>query len=249
LIDKKSANDEVHSVLVIGGLNVDVIRKDIKNLHISVMPPNGRVRVAIPAHINDDRVRSAIVSKLAWIKKQQADFEKQPRQSEREMVSGESHYFLGRRYRLEVIEVTGKSHIALNGNNTLLLSTSTDTSKEKRLKLLDEWYREQIKRRLPALLNKWQAIVGVEPNHCGIRKMKTKWGSCNTSEKRIWLNLELAKKPPECLEYILVHELVHLLERHHNRRFKAFMDEFMPKWSLHRDTLNSSPLANENWIY
>jgi predicted metal-dependent hydrolase len=249
LIDKKSANDEVHSVLVIGGLNVDVIRKDIKNLHISVMPPNGRVRVAIPAHINDDRVRSAIVSKLAWIKKQQADFEKQPRQSEREMVSGESHYFLGRRYRLEVIEVTGKPHIALNGNNTLLLSTSTDTSKEKRLKLLDEWYREQIKRRLPALLNKWQAIVGVEPNHCGIRKMKTKWGSCNTSEKRIWLNLELAKKPPECLEYILVHELVHLLERHHNRRFKAFMDEFMPKWSLHRDTLNSSPLANESWIY
>jgi predicted metal-dependent hydrolase len=249
LIDKKSANDEVHSVLVIGGLNVDVIRKDIKNLHISVMPPNGRVRVAIPAHINDDRVRSAIVSKLAWIKKQQADFEKQPRQSEREMVSGESHYFLGRRYRLEVTEVTGKSHIALNGNNTLLLSTSTDTSKEKRLKLLDEWYREQIKRRLPALLNKWQAIVGVEPNHCGIRKMKTKWGSCNTSEKRIWLNLELAKKPPECLEYILVHELVHLLERHHNRRFKAFMDEYMPKWSLHRNTLNSSPLANENWIY
>jgi predicted metal-dependent hydrolase len=249
LIDKKSANDEVHSVLVIGGLNVDIIRKDIKNLHISVMPPNGRVRVAIPAHINDDRVRSAIVSKLAWIKKQQADFEKQPRQSEREMVSGESHYFLGRRYRLEVIEVTGKPHIALNGNNTLLLSTSTDTSKEKRLKLLDEWYREQIKRRLPALLNKWQAIVGVEPNHCGIRKMKTKWGSCNTSEKRIWLNLELAKKPPECLEYILVHELVHLLERHHNRRFKAFMDEYMPKWSLHRNTLNSSPLANENWIY
>jgi predicted metal-dependent hydrolase len=249
LIDKKSANDEVHSVLVIGGLNVDVIRKDIKNLHISVMPPNGRVRVAIPAHINDDRVRSAIVSKLAWIKKQQADFEKQPRQSEREMVSGESHYFWGRRYRLEVIEVTGKSHITLNGNNTLVLSTTTDTSKEKRLKLLDEWYREQIKRRLPALLNKWQAIVGVEPSHCGIRKMKTKWGSCNTSDKRIWLNLELAKKPPECLEYILVHELVHLLERHHNRRFKAFMDEFMPKWSLHRDTLNSSPLANESWIY
>jgi predicted metal-dependent hydrolase len=249
LIDKNSTNDEVHSVLVIGGLNVDVIRKDIKNLHISVMPPNGRVRVAIPAHINDDRVRSAIVSKLAWIKKQQADFEKQPRQSEREMVSGESHYFLGRRYRLEVIEVTGKPHIALNGNNTLLLSTSTDTSKEKRLKLLDEWYREQIKRRLPAILTKWQAIVGVEPNHCGIRKMKTKWGSCNTSEKRIWLNLELAKKPPECLEYILVHELVHLLERHHNRRFKAFMDEYMPKWSLHRNTLNSSPLANENWIY
>lgn len=247
--EKKLANDEVHSVLVIGGLNVDVIRKDIKNLHISVMPPNGRVRVAIPAHINDDRVRGAIVSKLSWIKKQQADFEKQPRQSEREMVPGESHYFFGRRYRLEVIEIFGKPHFALKGNNTLLLSTPTDTSKEKRLKLLDDWYREQIKERVPALLAKWQAVVNVEASHCGIRKMKTKWGSCNTSDKRIWLNLELAKKPPECLEYILVHELVHLLERHHNRRFKAFMDEFMPNWSLHRDTLNSSPLANENWVY
>jgi predicted metal-dependent hydrolase len=248
-MSKKLTNDEVHSVLVIGGLNVEVIRKDIKNLHISVMPPNGRVRVAIPAHVNDDRVRGAVVSKLAWIKKQQSDFEKQPRQSEREMVSGESHYFFGRRYRLEVVEVTGKSNLAIKGNSTLLLSTPADTSKEKRLKLLDEWYREQIKERLPALLTKWQAVVGVEAHHCGIRKMKTKWGSCNTSDKRIWLNLKLAKKPPECLEYILVHELVHLLERHHNRRFKAFMDEFMPNWSLHRDTLNSTPLANENWVY
>jgi predicted metal-dependent hydrolase len=248
-MSNKLIDGEQHSVQVIGGLDVYVIRKDIKNLHISVMPPNGRVRVAIPLHVNDDRVRSAVVTKLAWIKKQQADFEKQPRQSEREMVSGESHYFFGRRYRLEVVEVTGKSHLAIKGNSTILLFTPADTSKEKRLKLLDEWYREQIKERLPALLTKWQAVVGVEAHHCGIRKMKTKWGSCNTSDKRIWLNLELAKKPPECLEYILVHELVHLLERHHNRRFKAFMDEFMPNWSLHRDTLNSSPLANENWVY
>jgi predicted metal-dependent hydrolase len=242
-------SEEVHSTLTIGKMLVDVIRKDIKNLHISVMPPNGRVRVAIPAHINDDRVRSAVVSKLAWIKKQQADFEKQPRQSEREMITGESHYLFGRRYRLEVVEVTGKSHLAIKGNSSLILSTPENTTKEKRLKLLDEWYRQQIKEKLPELLNMWQAVVDVEANHCGIRKMKTKWGSCNISDKRIWLNLELAKKPPECLEYILVHELVHLLERHHNRRFKAFMDEFMPNWSLHRDTLNSSPLANENWIY
>jgi len=240
-------NDEIHSKLIIGGLSVDVIRKDIKNLHISVMPPNGRVRVAIPKHVNDDRVRSAVVTKLAWIKKQQNDFEKQPRQSEREMVAGESHYFFGRRYRLEVVE--GKANISIRGNSTLRLTAPKKLTKEKRLKLLDEWYREQIKEKLPELITKWQAVVGAEALHCGIRKMKTKWGSCNTSDKRIWLNLELAKKPPECLEYILVHELVHLLERHHNRRFKDFMDEFMPNWSLHRDTLNSSPLANENWVY
>jgi len=248
-MSKKLIDGEHHSVLVIGGLDVDVIRKDIKNLHISVMPPNGRVRVAIPLHVNDDRVRSAVVTKLAWIKKQQSDFEKQPRQSEREMVEGESHYFFGRRYRLEVIEKAGKSTISLKGNSTLLLSIAPGTNKEKCLKLLDAWYREQIKEKLPLLLKKWQAVVGVESSNCGVRKMKTKWGSCNTSDKRIWLNLELAKKPPECLEYILVHELVHLLERHHNRRFKAFMDEFMPNWNLHRNTLNSSPLANENWIY
>jgi len=240
---------EQHSVLVIGGLDVDVIRKDIKNLHISVMPPHGRVRVATPFHVNDDRVRSAVVTKLAWIKKQQSDFEKQPRQSEREMVAGESHYFFGRRYRLEIVEVIGKSKISIKGNNTLLLSVAPGIDKVKQLKILDEWYREQLKERLPLLLAKWQTIVGEEANFCGIRKMKTKWGSCNTTDKRIWLNLELAKKPPECLEYILVHELVHLLERHHNRRFKAFMDEFMPNWALHRETLNSSPLANENWIY
>jgi predicted metal-dependent hydrolase len=242
-------NTEMHSVLQIGNLTVDVIRKDIKNLHLSVLPPNGRVRVAVPVHVNDDRVRSAVVSKLAWIKKQIADFEMQPRQSEREMVSGESHYFFGRRYRLQVIEKAGKSDLTIKGSNTLLLTVSVGTTKEQRFKMLDEWYRAQLKAKLPEIVSKWQSIIAVEASYFGIRKMKTKWGSCNTSSKRIWLNLELAKKPPECLEYILVHELVHLLERKHNYRFKMLMDEFMPKWNLHRNTLNTSPLANEKWQY
>jgi len=203
----------------------------------------------VPNHVNDDRVRSAVVSKLVWIKKQQKEFEKQPRQSGREMLNGESHYFFGKRYLLEVVEGKGKSKISIKGNGTLLLNVSENSTLEQRLKVLENWYREQLKAMLPDLLIKWQNVVGVGANHCGIRKMKTKWGSCNISEKRIWLNLELAKKPPECLEYILVHELVHLHERHHNRRFKAFMDEFMPNWALHRTTLNSSPLANESWVY
>ena len=248
-MSKKLIDEEHHSVLVIGGLDVDVIRKDIKNLHISVMPPNGRVRVAIPLHVNDDRVRSAVVTKLAWIKKQQSDFEKQPRQSEREMVSGESHYFFGRRYRLEVVEVTGKSHLAIKGNSTILLFTPADTSKEKRLKLLDEWYREQIKERLPALLTKWQAVVGVEAHHCGIRKMKTKWGSCNANSGRILINLELAKKPLQCFEYILAHELVHMRVRHHNDEFKHLLESILSDWRYRRDLLNSLPLAYDKWEY
>ena len=247
--DKNIKNNDIHSIMKIGELEVDVIRKDIKNLHLSVMPPNGKVRVAVPFHVNDDRIRSAVVSKLMWIKKQQKEFKNQPRQSAREMVSGESHYFFGKRYLLEVVEGKGKSTITIKGNDTLLLTVSKNSTLEKRLKVLENWYRDQIKATLPELIMKWQNIVGVEATHCGIRKMKTKWGSCNISEKRIWLNLELAKKPPECLEYILVHELVHLHERHHNRRFRALMDEFMPNWALHRKTLNTSPLANEDWVY
>lgn len=246
---KTLTEDEAHSVLVIGGISVDVFRKDIKNLHINVMPPDGRVRVAIPFHVNDDRVRSAVVTKLAWIKKQQADFNNQSRQSSREMIEGESHYFLGRRYRLKIVEGKGKAKIDIQGANTFVLTLSKPLNKEQKLKLLDEWYREQLKKRIPDLFLKWQAIIGVEASSYGLRKMKTKWGSCNISSQRILLNTELAKKPVACLEYILVHELVHLLERKHNSRFKTYMNQFMPDWEMRRDLLNNSPLANEKWGY
>jgi len=234
--------------LTVGGIDVEVVRKDIKNLHLSVLPPEGKVRVSIPQHVKDERVHAAVVSKLAWIKQQRKDFSMQPRQSAREMVDGETHYFLGRRYRLEVVEQAGKPSMALKGNK-LQLKASADTDLEKRLWVLNEWYREQLKLRLPDLLRNWQDKIGVEANDWGVRKMKTKWGSCNIEAKRIWLNLELAKKPPECLEYILVHELIHLLERKHNTRFRDFMNLHMPNWRLHRDTLNTSPLAHEEWKY
>lgn len=165
------------------------------------------------------------------------------------MIEGESHYFFGRRYRLKVIEKSANSNLTIKGSNTLLLTTTKNSTKEQRLKLLDDWYRAQLKAKFPELVSKWQSIINVEASYFGIRKMKTKWGSCNTSSKRIWLNLELAKKPPECLEYIIVHELVHLLERHHNSRFKKLMDTLMPNWLMHRNTLNTSPLANEKWQY
>ncbi len=237
------------SKIVIGGIHVQIVRKDIKNLHLGVHPPEGHVRVAVPMHVTDERIRLAIIDKLSWIKKQQAEFLAQPRQSAREMVTGECHYFFGKSYRLEVVEQAGKHKVEQAGGNKIRLTVTANTSTESRLKLMNEWYREQLKQVIPKLIDQWQTKIGVETNDWGVKKMKTKWGSCNIEAKRIWLNLDLAKKPPECLEYIIVHELVHLLERNHNSRFVAYMDEFMPKWRLNRETLNKSPLSHEEWEY
>lgn len=237
------------SKIVVGGIHVQIVRKDIKNLHLGVHPPEGHVRVAVPMHVTDERIRLAIIDKLSWIKKQQAEFLAQPRQSAREMVTGECHYFFGKSYRLEVVEQAGKHKVEQAGGNKIRLTVTANTSTESRLKLMNEWYREQLKQVIPKLIDQWQTKIGVEASDWGVKKMKTKWGSCNIEAKRIWLNLDLAKKPPECLEYIVVHELVHLLERNHNSRFVAYMDEFMPKWRLNRETLNKSPLSHEEWEY
>ena len=165
------------------------------------------------------------------------------------MVSGESHYFLGRRYRLRVTERSGPNRVSLNGTSELTMQVQPSTDRDKREQLLNDWYRRRLKELVPDLIAKWQPVVGVQVADWGIKKMKTRWGSCNTRDHRVWLNLELAKKPPRCLEYVLVHELVHLLESHHNDRFKALMDQFMPQWQLYRDELNQAPLAHEEWAY
>jgi len=199
--------------------------------------------------MTDDNVRLAVISRLSWIKKQQASFQAQPRQSEREMVTGESHYVFGKRYRLEVIERRGCDEVAIKNNSTLQLFVNPGTSTQNRALVLNEWYRDQLKAQIPDLLNHWQLAIGKQAADWGIKKMKTKWGSCNIAQRRIWLNLELAKKPLECLEYVLVHELVHLLERHHNDRFKAYMDKYLPQWQRCRDILKREPLGNENWVY
>ena len=164
------------------------------------------------------------------------------------MVTGESHYLFGKRYRLEVIERRGCHEVAIANNTTLQLSVSPGTSTLNRALVLNQWYRNQLKAQIPALLNRWQLTIGKEVQDWGIKKMKTKWGSCNITERRIWLNLELAKKPLECLEYVIVHELVHLHERHHNKRFKTYMDRYLPQWHHCRDILNREPLGDENWF-
>ena len=234
---------------MVSGLPVLVVRKAIKNLHLGVYPPHGRVRVAAPLAMNDDAVRLAVIGKLGWIKRQQAKFEAQPRQSEREMVSGESHYFLGQRYRLRVIEDHRTAKVELRSNAAIDLYVRPQTNAREREQVLQRWYRRQLKAMIPPLLEEWQPIVGVQVADWGIKKMKTKWGSCNKEARRIWLNLELAKKPQQCLEYIVVHEMVHLLERHHNDRFMELIEQHLPSWRIRREELNHGPLAHEEWSY
>lgn len=235
--------------LNVSGIRVEVVRKDIKNLHLGVYPPHGRVRVAAPLVISDEAVRLAVVGKLRWIRLQRAKFAEQPRQSQREMVNGESHYFLGQRYRLRVHEQDAPARVALRGIASLDLFVRPGTSCDQREAVLLRWYREQLKVLIPPLLEKWQPVLGVQVAYWGIKKMKTKWGSCNTTSRRVWFNLELAKKPVQCLEYIVVHELVHLLERHHNDRFSALMELHVPQWRLYRDMLSQAPLGHEEWDY
>lgn len=233
----------------VSGINVEVVRKDIKNLHIGVYPPEGRVRVAAPLLVDDDAVRLAVISKLAWIKRQRNHFHGQSRQSKREFVQRESHYFLGRRYLLNIKEGSGPARVEIRRSNRLDLFVPQGSDAAKRERVILVWYRKELKARIPALIEKWQAVIGVQVADWGVKRMKTKWGSCSIEASRIWINLELAKKPIKCLEYIVVHEMVHLLERHHNERFTALMDSFMPLWRIHRDELNSAPLNHETWIY
>ena len=237
------------SQIRVSGVPVEIVRKGIKNLHLGVYPPHGRVRVAAPLRVSDAAVRLAVVGKLGWIKRQRARFEAQPRQSEREMVSGESHYFLGQRYRLRVVTYEGPAKVIARNKSIIELHVRRDSSAVQRERVLQRWYRQQLKELIPPVLQKWQPVLGVQANEWAIKKMKTKWGACNVKARRIWLNLELAKKPVQCLEYIIVHELVHLLERHHNDNFLALMNATLPQWRSRRSELNAAPLGHATWSY
>jgi predicted metal-dependent hydrolase len=232
--------------LTVAGIGVDVVYKDIKNLHVGVYPPIGRVRVAAPRRFDDEQVRLALVQRLPWIKHQRERLQAVERQSQRTMVTGESHYVSGNRYRLKVTERAGRAHLELDGDR-LVLYVPEHTSTEQRRELLDRWYRAQLREAIPGIVAKWEPMIGVEVSRWSIRRMKTKWGSCNREIGHIWFNLELAKKHPDSLEYIAVHEMTHLLERGHGRRFTKLMDDSMPDWRARRDQLNETPLAHEEW--
>jgi predicted metal-dependent hydrolase len=232
----------------LGDIAVEVVLKDIKNVHLSVYPPTGRVRISAPRRMNIDTLRVFAISKLDWIRQQQTKLREQEREGSRDYVDRESHYVWGRRYLLMVSENDQPPSIELK-HRRMLLQVRPQTEENKREALVEEWYREQLKKAVPPLLARWQPLLGVTVERFFVQRMKTKWGSCNHKARTIRLNTELAKKPVECLEYILVHELVHLLEPTHNARFVAFMDRFMPKWQFHRQVLNRLPVRKEKWSY
>lgn len=231
------------SNLKVGSINIEIHRKDVKNLNITVHPPMGDVRVSVPLNMSETALRMAVIARLAWIKKQQNDFTNQRRQSKREMISGESHYLWGKHYRINIIEQYGKHYIETNGQ-WLNLYVSPSATIENRRKVIEGFYRIELKKAIDTLLIKWQPRLDVKVKAYGIRKMKTKWGSCNTDASRTLFNLELAKKPYECLEYIVVHELIHLLVRTHNDEFKAFMDHQLPDWKQRKALLKDQPLTD-----
>lgn len=230
----------------VSGITVEVHRKPIRNLHIGVYPPDGRVRVSAPKRMSDEAIRLAVIGKLGWIRKHQQRFADQERQSPREYITGETHYYQGRCHRLNLLLTDGRPSVHLR-HGTIELQLAPDSDCSYREALLYGWYRRQMKEQLPELLDKWQQVIGVQINSVGIKRMKTRWGTCNPTAKRIWLNLELIKKPIHCLEYIIVHELMHLLEKHHNERFKALMDNYLPLWRQYREELNRQILGDEEW--
>jgi predicted metal-dependent hydrolase len=233
--------------ITVGGLRVEVVRKPIKNLHLGVYPPHGRVRVDAPLSLSDDAVRLAVVTRMGWIKRQRAKFDAQPRQSERAYISGESHYFLGQRYRLNLIEGARAGQVHVRNSRALDLHVRNGSDVAIRERVFLAWYREELRKRVAPLADKWATAMEIPVPAWGIKRMKTKWGTCNIEARRIWLNLELIKKPPHCLEYIVVHEMAHFFERNHTDRFVDFMDLMLPQWRLMREELNAEPLSFEDW--
>lgn len=232
----------------LGDITVEVTQKDIKNVHLSVYPPFGQVKIAAPIRMNLDTIRIYAITKLSWIKKQQTKIKAQKREAQREYLTKESHYYLGKRYMLKVIEHKSVPIVKLK-HNTIELYIRPETDTAKRKEILDEWYRAKLKEMIPSLITKWEKVMSVEVKEFGIKKMKTKWGTCNIEAQRIWLNLELAKKPNNCLEYIIIHEMTHLLERNHNTRFVALMNQFMPNWKEVKEELNRLPVSHTEWGY
>lgn len=223
--------------MIVSGVKIEVIKKKIKNMHLSILPPVGDVRISAPLHASDEAIRLFAISKIGWIKKQIEMYISQPRQTERDYVSGESHYLWGRRYRLEVKYTKTANKVEIKSNK-LILTIRENSTIEQREKVVNEWYRAELKKRLPALIEKWEGTIGVHANFVGVKNMRTRWGSCKVEDKRVWINLQLAKKPANCLEYIVVHELVHLLEKNHTPMFTEYMNRFLPEWRVVKDELN-----------
>lgn len=237
------------------GLSVEVVRKPIRRLNLTVHAPDGRVRVAVPLRASDAGVREFVLSRRTWIERHQTRIRARAAAAEPapEFITGENHLYLGESYRLNVIEKTsGGSErtgpgsrcgaILLGNPPEIHLTVRPGASKADREKALFQWYRDELLGLIPSVLARWESVIGVEVMEWGIKRMKTKWGTCNPRARRIWINLELIKKPMRCLDYLMAHELTHILEPSHNARFHSFMDRFLPDWRLHRNELKKTDL-------
>jgi len=236
------------SQIHLGAITVDVTLKDIKNIHLSVHPPTGHVRISAPSRMNLETIRVFAISKLGWIKQQQKKLLEQERETPREFLNRESHYVWGKRYLFQIIDVDQAPFVELHhGRMVLYIRPGADDGRKQAA--VEEWYRDVLKKAASKMIAKWQPRLSVQVERLFVQRMKTKWGSCNTKKRTIRLNTELAKKPRPCLEYIVVHEMIHMLEPTHNDRFKTLMNHFMPKWVSYRRTLNRLPLRHEHWDY
>ncbi|MBI9109970.1 M48 family metallopeptidase [Maridesulfovibrio ferrireducens] len=232
----------------LGDIAVDVFHKDIKNIHLSVNPPAGKVRISAPMGMELDIVRVFAISKLSWIKKARKKMLEQERETPREYLERESHYLWGKRYLMTIIEENKPPEVSL-AHNTLILTVRPGATEDKRQAVVDEWYRNQLRKKAAPLISKWESRLEVKVNRLFVQRMKTRWGSCNPQRGYVRLNTHIAKKPAHCLEYLIVHEMLHILEPTHNARFKMLMEKYMPQWEFHRKMLNRLPVSHVDWRY
>ncbi|MDR0799233.1 MAG: M48 family metallopeptidase [Dysgonamonadaceae bacterium] len=225
-------------IITVNKISVEVEWKPIKNIHLTVYPPDARIHISAPEQMTEDAVRLFIITKLEWIGKRVELIRNQSRQTEREYVSGENHYYKGIRYRLKVIYHEAAPKVELQGRQFINLYVRNGATVEKKAEVLREWYREELKQTLGPLVERWETLLEVKATHWEVKQMKTLWGSCNHSTKRIIFNLELIKKPSQCIEYIVAHELTHLVERLHNARFTTLLDNYLPTWRQIKHELN-----------
>ncbi len=223
--------------LTIQDIDVELARKDVKNVRITVLPPDGRVRVSAPAFLGEDSIRSLVAGRIDWIRKKREEVRGRVAPVEHAYVTGEELFLWGERYRLEVEEARGRGSVSLS-DGTIALRAKPSSTRAAREKALYDWYRARLLDAAQPLLELWAPRVGRRPSSIVVRRMKTKWGSCDLHSFRVCLNVELVKHPPECLEYVLVHEMTHLLEASHDARFKKLLSGFLPRWKETRDLLN-----------
>lgn len=227
------------STIIVNNIEIEVKRKNIKNIHLSVHPPDGKVRISSPMHVNDDALRLFVLSKIDWLQNQIFRFKSLEKIKEISYTTGEIHYFFGKPYSLNVIEIDkGSTRAEIRNKKHIDLYVKKGSTKEKREKIMKKWYREELKKEIPPLIEKWEEIIGEKVEEFGVKQMKTRWGTCNTKDRRIWINLELSKKPHHCLEYVVVHEIMHLVERGHGPFFQRLMDQFYPNWREVKQELN-----------